>query len=183
MKTVLRCMSIGLLTILLLAACATESSAQKENVENELPEWFDLPLTNARTGEIFTVNDFKGKVILIESMAIWCPNCIVQAHEVRKLHDLLVNENDLVSISLDVDINETTAELKSYVEDYGFDWYFAVAYLDVARALGNLYGANYLNPPAAPMLLIDRNGIAHKLEFGRKNTDELLILVSPFLEK
>jgi thiol-disulfide isomerase/thioredoxin len=181
MKTVMRCMSIGLLTILLFAACDTESSAPKEKVENEFPEWFDLPLTDARTGETFKVDDFKGKVILIESMAIWCPNCIVQAHEVRKLHDLLGNDAGLISISLDVDINETTAELKSYVEDYGFDWYFAVAYLDVARSLGNQYGANYLNPPFSPMVLIDRNGESHKLEFGKKNAKDLLNFVKPFL--
>jgi peroxiredoxin len=65
-----------------------------------------MGLTDVQTGKIFTMNDYEGKVVLVETMAMWCPNCIVQAHEVRKLHTLLGNPEDLISVSLDVDINE-----------------------------------------------------------------------------
>ncbi len=53
------------------------------------PEWFDMELTDAQTGETFTMNDYAGKVVLLETMAIWCPNCVVQANEVRNLHEVL----------------------------------------------------------------------------------------------
>lgn len=181
MKNKLCCLSIVLLMFLLFSACTPVSPAPIESAEQILPEWFYMPLIDAKNGETFTINDFKGKVILVETMAIWCPNCLVQANEVRKLHTLL-DDDDLISVTLDVDINEKTEDLKSYVEEFGFDWYFAVAYLDVARALGNLYGANYLNPPLSPMLLIDRTGEGHKLEFGHKKAEELLSFVQPFLD-
>jgi len=112
---------------------------------------------------------------------MWCPNCLVQANEVRNLHDALGYPDDLISISLDVDINEDNDALKAYVQGYGFDWHFAIAPLEVARALGNLYTAQYLNPPLSPMLIIDRNGDVHHLEYGLKEAETLKKMVEPYL--
>lgn len=129
------------------------------------------------------MNDFARKVVLVETMAIWCPNCAVQANEVRNLHNLLGNPDDLVSVTLDVDLNEDRAALKEYAEGYGFDWYFAVAPLEVARALGNLYSAQYLNPPLSPMLIIDRSGNVHLLEYGLKDAETLQKSLEPYLTR
>jgi thiol-disulfide isomerase/thioredoxin len=142
-----------------------------------------MELTDAVSGETFTMSDFAGKVVLVETMAMWCPNCLVQANEVRKMHEALGNPKDLISVSLDVDTNEDAATLKKYVEEYGYDWRFAVAPLLVARALGNRYSAQYLNPPISPMLLIDREGEVHLLEYGFKSAEALQEFVEPFLRK
>jgi len=147
------------------------------------PEWFDMELTDVQTGKTFTINDFAGKVVLLETMAIWCPNCVVQATQVRKLHEALGYPEDLVNISLDVDVHEDEASLKEFVSDYHFGWHFAVAPLEVARALGNLYSAEYLNPPLSPMLIIDRQGNAHQLEYGIKDALTLQKVVEPYLAK
>lgn len=170
-----------ILTIFLLAACSPSASTPTSEPVSTTPEWFDMELTDVQTGEIFTMNDYAGKVVLVETMAMWCPNCVVQAHEVRKLHELLGNPDDLISVSLDVDVNEEAASLKEYSEGYGFDWHFAVAPLGVARALGNLYTAQYLNPPLSPMLIIDRDGEVHHLEYGKKSAEKLLESVEPYL--
>jgi hypothetical protein len=97
------------------------------------------------------------------------------------LHEQLGDTEDLISVSLDVDVNEDAASLKEYVERYGLIGRFAVAPLLVARALGNLYTAQYLNPPLSPMLIIDRKGEVHHLEYGRKSAAVLLEHVKPFL--
>jgi len=165
---------------LIMSACAPAAS---EPTAVARPEWFDMELTDAQTGEIFTMNDYAGKVVLLETMAMWCPNCIVQANEVRNLHELLGNPEDLISVSLDVDINEDTESLGEYASGYGFDWHFAVAPLLVARALGNLYTAQYLNPPLSPMLIIDREGNVHHLEYGLKEAETLQKIVEPYLAK
>jgi cytochrome oxidase Cu insertion factor (SCO1/SenC/PrrC family) len=164
----------------LLSACAPE---QPESTVVARPDWFDMELTDVQTGETFTMNDYAGKVVLLETMAIWCPNCVVQANEVRNLHELLGNPADLISVTLDVDFNEDEASLKEYASGYGFDWHFAVAPLLVARALGNLYSAQYLNPPLDPMLIIDRDGNVHHLEYGIKDAEMLQQAVEPFLAK
>jgi len=165
---------------LLLTAC---SSTSTPTAEISKPEWFGFELTDVQTGETFTMNDFAGKVVLVETMAIWCPNCIVQANEVRNLHNQLGNPDDLVSVSLDVDVNEDAASLKEYSEEYGFEWHFAVAQLEVARALGNLYTAQYLNPPLSPMLIIDREGNVHHLEYGLKKAETLQEIIEPYLNQ
>jgi cytochrome oxidase Cu insertion factor (SCO1/SenC/PrrC family) len=160
---------------------APQSSAT--TVTTTTPAWFDMELVDVQTGETFKMSDYKGKVVLLETMAIWCPNCIVQSNEIRNLHKLLGNPDDLVSVSLDVDVNEDSASLKEYASNYGFGWHFAVASLEVARALGNLYTAEYLNPPLAPMLVIDREGNVHHLEYGIKDVEKLRKFIEPFMVK
>jgi hypothetical protein len=84
-------------------------------------------------------------------------------------------------VSLDVDVNEDEASLKEYTEEFGFEWHFATAPLEVARALGNLYTAQYLNPPLSPMMIIDRDGNVHHLEYGLKKAETLKEKVEPYL--
>jgi len=182
---------IFLWLMLLMGGCAAQppsvedQAASVDGTTKAAPtldlNWFDMELTDVVTGETYTMNDFAGKVVLVETMAMWCPNCLVQANEVRKMHEALGNPEDLVSVSLDVDFNEDEASLKEYVEQYDFDWRFSVAPLQVARALGNLYSAQYLNPPLSPMLIIDRNGEVHLLDYGKKDAETLQKILKPFL--
>ena len=165
---------------LLLSSCG-KSSVAAAPTEISKSDGFGFSLTDAQTGETFTINDYAGKVVLLETMAMWCPNCTVQAHEVRRLHKLLDHPEDLVSVSLDVDVNEDEASLKEYAQEFGFEWHFAVAPLEVARALGNLYTAQYLNPPLSPMMIIDRDGNVHHLEYGLKKAETLKEKVEPYL--
>jgi len=147
------------------------------------PDWFNIEMTDVQTGKTFSVNDFAGKVVLLETMAIWCPSCVIQATQVGKLHVALGNPADLISVTLDVDSHEDEATLKEYASSYRFDWRFAVAPLLVERALGNLYSAEYLNPPLSPMLIIDRNGNVHQLDYGIKDAETLQNIVEPYLAK
>jgi cytochrome oxidase Cu insertion factor (SCO1/SenC/PrrC family) len=159
----------------------TYKSQSATTAPTKTPDWFDMELTDVQTGQTFTMNDYAGKVVLIETMAMWCPNCVIQATQVEKLHEALGNPEDLITVSLDVDIHEDAASLKEYVSSYRFDWHFAIAPLEVARALGNLYSAEYLNPPLSPMLIIDRDGNVHQLEYGMKQADTLQNALEPYL--
>jgi thiol-disulfide isomerase/thioredoxin len=149
----------------------------------ETPAWFSASLTDARTGQAFSINDFKGKVVLVETMAIWCSNCLKQQEQVKALHEQLGARDDFVSIGLDIDPNETTTALKNYVENKGFDWLYAVPSADVSREIASLYGAQFLNPPSTPIVVIDRHGDAHPLPFGIKNADDLMQAIQPFLDE
>jgi peroxiredoxin len=142
-----------------------------------------MEMTDVNTGETFTMNDFTGKVVIMDTMAMWCPGCLTQAKEISKMLDALGNPEDLVVISLDVDVNEDADTLKKYVEENGLQWRYAVAPLLVARALGNLYTAQYLNPPISPMMMIDREGKVHHLQYGTKSAEALQEFIKPFLEK
>jgi len=166
---------------IVLNACGAPISSPTPTPALDTPEWFGIRLTDVVTGVTFSMNDYAGKVVLLETMAIWCPNCLVQAAQVRTLHETLGYSDDLVSVSLDVDVNEDAATLKEYVDEYSLVGHFAVAPLEVARALGNLYTAQYLNPPLSPMLIIDRGGEVHHLQYGKKTAEVLLESLKPYL--
>lgn len=145
------------------------------------PAWFTTQLTNEVTGETFKIEDFKGKVVLVEPFAQWCPTCLRQQNEVVKLHELLGMPDDLVSVSLDIDPNEDAEMLKTYLEKNGFDWHFAIAPAETSAEIGKLYGDQFLNPTSAPMLVIDRHGEAHPLPFGVKTAEDLQEALKPYL--
>ncbi len=149
----------------------------------ESPAWFSAALTNVNTGEAFTINDFKGKVVLVETMAVWCPNCLKQQGQVKALHELLGMRDDFVSVGLHIDLNETADQLKSYATGNSFDWYYAVASADVARDIAAQYGDQFLNPPSTPIVIIDRHGAAHALPFGIKSADDLMKAIQPYLDE
>jgi len=147
------------------------------------PDWYGVTFTDARTGMEFSIDGFAGKVILVETLAMWCPNCRSQQQQVAALHESLGMRDDFVSIGLDIDPNEVGGDLANYVESNGFDWYYAVATPDVAREIGQLYGDQFLSPPSTPMLIIDRHGEAHPLPFGIKSADDLLQYLTPYLNE
>jgi thiol-disulfide isomerase/thioredoxin len=180
--------SVILLTGMLCSACvpgarpAVQATAAVPMVSPTPPDWFSIQLTDVVTGKTFTMKDFAGKVVLIETMAEWCPNCQVEEEEVKKLHGLLGSSADLISVSLDTDLHEDAASLKAYAKERGYTWYFAIAPLELDRALGNLYSAEYMNPPLAPMLFIDRQGIVYGLPFGAKSAESLRDALAPYLK-
>ena len=161
-------------------ATPTAVEAQQEPLK-DTPAWFDVQLIDVRTGQPFTINDHQGKVVLVEMLAMWCSKCLQQQNEVKALHERLAGEEDFISIGLDIDINEEAQDLKAYVENNQFDWLYAIAPVEVAREISELYGAQFLNPPSTPILVIDKGGDVHLMNFGIKSADVLFDFVSPLL--
>jgi hypothetical protein len=147
------------------------------------PAWFSVPLVDVHTGTSFTIDELKGQVVLVETMAVWCSNCLRQQREVQTLHAALGERDDFISIALDIDPNENAEILRNFAEGNGFDWLYAVAPVEVASQFGELYGQQFLNPPSTPILLIDRHGEVHTLPFGIKSAGELRESVESLLEQ
>ncbi|MBM3136883.1 MAG: TlpA family protein disulfide reductase [Chloroflexi bacterium] len=150
---------------------------------NTTPNWYSSELTDVNTGMVFRVSDFQGKVILVETMAIWCPKCLTQQKEVSRLHDILGDRDDFVSLGINTDPNENAQQLSTYVMNNGFDWLYVVASDELINEISEIYGPQFLNPPSTPMLIIDRQGEAHLLPFGVKSAEELQTFLMPFFEE
>ncbi|MFZ6028501.1 MAG: TlpA family protein disulfide reductase [Chloroflexota bacterium] len=146
------------------------------------PGWFDITLTNAASGETFTINDFKGKVVLVETLAQWCSNCRKQQQQVLALHEQMGERMDFVSLGLDIDPNEDNESLKAYIESNGFHWRYAVAPAELSREISKALGDQFLNPPSTPMFIIDQHGEIHPLDFGIKSAEDLMKALQPFLD-
>lgn len=162
---------------------AMAEDSMSDGAMMESPAWYSIPLTDVNTGESFTINDLKGKVVLVETMAVWCPKCRSQQEEVKALHEMLGERDDFVSLGIDIDQNEDADKLRSFTTANGFDWLYVIAPAEVSRDISSLYGAQFLSPPSTPMLIIDRKGVAHPLPFGVKSAEDLMEALQPFLDE
>lgn len=162
---------------------AMAEDSMSEEAMMESPAWYSVQLIDVNTGESFTINDLKGRVILVETMAVWCSNCLRQQKEVKVLHESLGERDDFVSLGIDIDQNEDADKLQSFTASNGFDWLYVVAPAEVSREIASLYGAQFLSPPSTPMLIIDRKGVAHPLPFGVKSAEDLMEALQPFLDE
>ena len=136
-------------------------------------DWATAALVDVATNETFRIADHSGKVIIIETMAIWCPNCRAQQADVTAAL-LEFPDDTVVFIVLDVDPNEDAASLASYREQNGFEGRYAIAGTAVARALAAEFGDQILNPPSTPIVLIGTDGQVTLTEFGHKSAGELV---------
>ena len=137
-------------------------------------ELLALALTDVRSGETFTLGELASESgpVLLEPMAVWCSNCRAQQHEVVQAHETTT----FASVSLDVDLSESPADLAGYADREGFDWHFAMADEGLYRMLQDRFGVAVTNPPSTPLIVIERDGTVRPLEFGvgTRGAEELL---------
>ena len=137
--------------------------------------WATASLTDVSTGEAFRIADLGGKVVIVETMAIWCSNCRAQQGDVQLALARLPADR-VVYVVLDVDPNEDAASLAEYRVANGFDGRYAIAGADVARALAADFGDQVLNPPSTPIVIIGTDGTVSPTDYGHKSADEIVAL-------
>lgn len=145
------------------------------------PPWFAVALTDVNTGKSFKIADFVGKVVLIDTMATWCPTCQGEMSQVQDLIDTVGPDRGLVAVSLDVDPNEDATILQKFAATNNFGWRIAIAPTEVGQFLATHYDVEYLNPPLQPMLIIDRQGGVWGLPFGIKSSISLRKTLESYL--
>jgi thiol-disulfide isomerase/thioredoxin len=143
----------------------------EEGMDESAVDWRDVELNDVATGNKFKISDFKGKTILLESFAVWCPICRKQQDKLTDLHAGL--DNEVVSISLDTDPNEDEQKVIEHINRYGYDWLFAVAPVEMTHALIDEFGITIVNAPGAPVVLICEDLSARLLGRGVKSADDL----------
>lgn len=64
------------------------------------------------SGKSVTLSDFKGKVVMVEFWATWCPPCVLAIPHLKKMHKKFDKEDFvLLAISIDSDLEK----LKKFV--------------------------------------------------------------------
>lgn len=148
-----------------------DDSSQMTGIDR--PAWQKIALTNARTGESFTLADFEGKTVFVEPMATWCSNCRRQLNNVREASYQLAGD-DVVLVALSVETNIDDATLADYANSQGFDWLFAVITPELLGELADEFGRAIANPPATPHFIIRADGTSTDLVTGIEPAAQIL---------
>lgn len=163
-------------------AMADEMAAEPEQMaegsgemamSGELPAWQTLSLTNARTGETFTLADFAGQTVFVEPMATWCTNCRRQLGNVKGAYGQLAGE-DVVFVALSVETTIDDATLANYADEAGFEWLFAVLSPEMLQELAAEFGQTIANPPSTPHFVVRPDGTVSSFETGIESTDQII---------
>ncbi|HUP28132.1 MAG TPA: TlpA family protein disulfide reductase, partial [Chloroflexia bacterium] len=119
---------------------------------------FTLPGTDSKT---YSLSDYKGKVVMIEFMAPWCPHCQADAPEFNKLYETYKDKGvQMLGVSATAygkDYNQTNKPPITMEDMVWFKDTFKVPYpmlLDKELKAANAYGIEYY--PTA--YIIDKNG-------------------------
>lgn len=132
-----------------------------------------IPLVDAKTGTTFKLSDSVGKVVLLSLISPNCAACTQQENVIKALHGMLMNDDQFVMVSLDIDANDTAAMLKDDATQNGFDWPHAIAPAQMTAELSRLLGADAVKPGNAAIAIIDQDDNFHLLPATQQNAKAL----------
>jgi cytochrome oxidase Cu insertion factor (SCO1/SenC/PrrC family) len=135
--------------------------------------WLDIELTDAETGEPFSLASLGGEVVAIEPMAIWCSNCRAQQDNVKEVYDQ-IEASGVTYISLGIDPGENPDSLAAYAERRGYEWTFVQSPVELSRALSDRFGPQILSAPSTPLIVLDDRGEVAFQDFGFHGPEQLL---------
>lgn len=151
---------------------STVGTAAKEEAMAELPAWQTLALTDV-AGATFTLDDFQGKPVFVETFATWCPNCRKQLADTDAAAGQLGDRAVFVALSVETDLSPD--EVAAYAEDNGFDNIrFAVMTPEMLAAVAEGLGRTSINPPSTPKVVIDAMGHAGEVQTGSESAEEIV---------
>jgi thiol-disulfide isomerase/thioredoxin len=93
---------------------------------SDLPMYSSIRIENVNGG-LFSLDQYKGKMIVLDMFATWCDPCADQMVELQKLRSVY-SENEVVILSVDVDLRETTNDVLKFRSDFpGANWVFGMS--------------------------------------------------------
>jgi thiol-disulfide isomerase/thioredoxin len=160
MKTLTKIISVLFFCTIFFALLPQKINAQVSNELSRLlrsagiqavnqrttPNDFTLPLLD---GENVTLSSLKGKVVLLNFWATWCPPC---REEMPSMEVLYQRYKDLEFEMLAVNLREDTNTIRQFMERNGFT--FPVP-LDQYGRVGSVYGIRSI----PTTLIINKDGI------------------------
>lgn len=127
------------------------------NVGNQAPD-FEL---ETLTGENVKLSDFRGKRVMINFWATWCPPCRAEMPDMEKFY----HDKDVVVLAVNLTDTESSIDgIEDFTEEYNLT--FPIL-MDTNLDVATLYGIQ----PLPTSYLVDSNGIVSNMAFGALNYD------------
>ncbi len=120
----------------------------------------DFVLPSLDGGEPISSQDFRGKTIVLNFWASWCPPCRAEMPDFQELWEERQESDDLVILAVDFLAEDTVEAASAFVEE--FELTFPVVTDTPDSDVAERYGVRGL--PAT--FFIDRNGILRQISLG-----------------
>lgn len=157
-----------LFTALLLTLAASTALAQAGPDVGEQAKLKTVQLN----GKPLSLDQLKGKVVMVNFWATWCPVCKVEMPGWQKFYDAHKNQGfELIAMSID----DTEAEVKKTIKERAFT--FPVAWRWDDRTDDNF--GDIIGTPT--LYVVDRSGKVAWMRRGRVTQEQLAAIVEPLL--
>lgn len=127
------------------------------------------------SGETFTLSDYRGKIVVVDLWATWCPPCVASMPSLQQLSEEYADQ----VVILGVNCGDSASAVQSFVEKYSYTFPIAVD-----EELDILY--NHFPTSGIPYtVFIDANGALFTTHLGGGDDvyEELKETIDAALEK
>ena len=154
-------LAVVLVGILVIQGCTPSSQAMQDgqqeaavgiNVGELAP---DFTLTDLE-GNSVTLSEYRGKVVVLNFWATWCPPCRAEMPDIESLYQ---EYKDKGLVVIGIDIGEPEATVRQFVQRGGYSWTF------VLDSTGTV-AANYNIRAIPTSFFIDREGVIQAVNIG-----------------
>jgi len=88
-------------------------------------------------GNPVTLSEFRGKTVIIDFWATWCPPCLFQVPELNKLWQAHRARGDVVVIGVSVDVDGVEI-VRPWIEEQGVEYTIVLGSVELAEQFGAL---------------------------------------------
>jgi len=135
------------------------------------PKAPDFTLKDAR-GNLIRLSDYKGKVVILDFWATWCPPCRIEIPGYVKMYNKYKNDG-LVIIGVSLD-NDGWTPVKPFMKEYKIDYPIVLGDREIVGAYGGV--------SAIPTtFIINREGEIVEKKIGAKSTQYFEDLLTKLL--
>jgi len=146
--------------LLSLSACTKADTTPKKDINvvaSEKSPAPDISVVSIANGSTLKLSDLKGKVVLLNFWATWCPPCRQEIPSMMKLNSVMTGKPfQMVAVSID---EGGKPALDLFFKESGF---ILPAYLDPSGASVKLYGITGV----PESFIIDKQGVLIKKVIG-----------------
>ena len=136
---------------------------ERPNVTGTAAQDFTL---NTLDGAKIRLSDLRGKVVLLDFWATWCPPCRMELPSIEKLHEEY-KDKGLVVLGINDEDNGT---VKGFLKSHK---YTLPVLMDVKRAVHRMYGARAI----PTVVVIDADGVIKGYYVGERSEKDLVAAV------